>query len=459
MRKDATPDEHAVSWKVLLPISQESRVLALGMSDGELRGLARTFRHVDTSPNVRGYATIVLGDEASEPQTAGGYFSHMTSNGVLVAVGSSMVYDVVRQSGWRCVAEYACLPSSQPRIFIPLASKRVRNSGLDFHSPGSLRRKAWLWGAKGLSSIGITAHLRNKTVAFFTAGSQMDGEGSLKHWISRRTGWSVDEMVVYAGSESPARKITALGLSSDCCRQIVARIGDTDLAAAAIRQEAAALHVLAHSPLAGSVPALIAEGEYGPYVIQLQSCLPKVRGQCRTLSNAHIGFLSALSRINRTSVPIHRTAAWHIFIKVATSPEAGKLPEAIRHIASRLANDDTANRIVECHMIHGDFAPWNIICQDGSILAYDWEESNPVGFPFHDVFHFIYRQASLVGPWQGATGVLKAMRNAAVRLAHTSEIRCDVNLALSLWCIKEYTCKPAPRLVELATELERMKHE
>lgn len=458
MRKDASPDERAVAWKVLLPISQGSRVLALGMGDGELRGLARTFRHVDTSPSGRRYDTVVFGDQAPEPQPAGRYLSNMTSNGVLVAVGSSRIRDMFMQSRWRCVSEYACLPSSQPRIFVPLASKRVRKIGLGFHSPGSLKRKAWLWGAKGLNSIGITAHLRRKTVAFFTAGNRMDGEGSLKHWLSQRTGWTVDEMAIYAGSESPARKITALGLSSDCRKQIIARIADTDLAAAAIRQESAALQILAQSPLAGSVPVLIAEGECGPYVVQLQSCLPKVRGQCTTLTNAHIDFLSALSRINRTTVPIHRTGGWNIISEAAGSPKAGKLPEAIRHIISSLLNNSTANRIVECHMTHGDFAPWNIIAEKDRILVYDWEESIPLGLPFLDVFHFIYRQAALVGPWKGAPIIINKMKKASEFLRHATNIKGDINIALSIWCIKEYLSKPGTRLIEMASHIRQVKN-
>jgi len=459
MRKDKNSDERGVSWKVLLPMCQENRVLAIGLHDSELHGFTRTYKHVDASPNDSRYDIIVFGDQFHGPQPYERYLSYLTPNGVLVAVCSSRKRDLVRQSRWRYVAEYACLPSNQPRIFVPLVSKQVRNIGLDFHSPGSLQRKAWLWGAKGLSYVGITAHLRHKTVTFFTTGSQMDGEDSLKHWISRRIGWSVDWIIIYAGSESPTRKITALGMSSDCHKQIVARIGDADITAAAIRRESAALRVLAQSPLADSVPALISEGECGSYVIQLQSCLPKARGQYKTLSNVHISFLSALSRINRISIPIHRTAAWHIVSEAETSPKVGKLPEAIRHIASRLLNNGTADKIVECHMIHGDFASWNIIYQNDSILVYDWEESNPAGFPFHDVFHFIYRQASLVGPWPGPAAILKMMRDAAGTLAHSSDIRCDVMNALALWCIREYTVKPDHRLIELAVEIERTKHE
>lgn len=455
MRKSETRDERSVSWKVLLPFCKSAKVLSIGMTEKELLGLTRTFNHVDTFPHNLRYDLAIFGDQRST-QLVNRCLSQMAVDGVLVTFGSSRVRNVFKRlSGWRCIGEYACLPSTGPRIFVPLALKCVRDMGLSFHPPGSLKGRTLLWGVKKLSSIGITAHLRRRTVEFFSRGSRLNGEGSLKEWISKRTGWSVAEMVVYAGSESLARKITVLGISSDYHEQIVAKMADTDRGSAAIKQESAALRALAQSPLSGSVPALIAEGEYGPYAIQLQSCLPKDYGQRGTLSIEHMRFLSTLSEINRASIPIHGTAAWHVFSDVVNSSGAGRLPEAIIRIASRLQNTGIIDRIVDCHMTHGDFAPWNIICKDNAILAYDWEDSSLSGFPFHDIFHFIYRHASLVGPWPGSASILKMMRDAAASLSLLSDIRCDIHDSLAVWCLAEYVRKPNSRLLELTNELAR----
>ena len=458
MKNEVRPDERAVSWKVLLPISRDSRVLALDMNEGEISGLSRTFRQVDTLPDGSKYDVLVFGKLKSESQSVDMYLSQLTSKGVVVAVGSSKIRDKLCQSRWQCVAEYSCLPSSQPRIFLPIVSTRVRNCGLDFHSPGSLQGKVRIWCAKGLSFFGITAHLRYKTVAFFTTDRQIHGDGSLKDWISQRIGWTVKEMVIYAGSESHARKITALGLSSDCLKKIVVRIADSDLGNAAIKRESAALHVLSETPLADSVPLLVAEGEYGPYSIQLQSCLPKARGQCRSLSDAHLEFLSALSRINRVNVSIYKTVEWDIVRQASVTSYDGTLPEPIKYVASGLLNIGIGENTVECHMTHGDFVPWNIIRRNDSIYVYDWEDFSLVGFPFFDVFHFIYRQASLIGPWPGARGVLKVMRDKATRLARSAGIGCRIEIALAMWAIKEYSCNPSHRLDEIARELTKVNH-
>ena len=457
--KSTNPDERSISWKVLLPVAEESRMLAMGLTPEELAGLSRSYRHIDVLPGKQKYDIVVIGEEIVDAVQIRRCLSCLSDGGTLAVVGPGYARCQVRRSGLACAGEYAALPSKQPRLFVPLASRKTREAGLSFHSPGSLRSKLWLRVAKSLSSAGVAAHLCRDTVSIWTASGRPSNAPSIRRWISEKAGWDVDEIVVYAGSDSPNRKITVLAMSSDCSRKIIARIADTDLARVAIMQESAALRVLAQSPLAGSVPALTAEGKCGSYFIQLQSCLPKVHGQCRTLSNAHIDFLSALSRIGRERVPLHKIAAWSVVSKIANSPKPRELPGAIRHAISSLISIGAAERIVDCHMTHGDFAPWNVTCQNNSLFVYDWEDSNLAGFPFHDVFHFIYRQASLVGPWPGPAAILKMMRDAAASLARTEDIRCDVGLSLAVWCIREYCSKPDHRLVDLATELGRMKHE
>ena len=456
---DKNADERSVSWKILLPIAPESKILAIGISDGELNGLARSFGRVDTLPNDSKYDAVVFGCQIPEQQEPKQYVANMSSNCVIVSLGSSSICDMARHFRWHYAAEYACLPPSRPRIFMPLSIKRFRNNGLIFHSPGSLQGKALHWGAKALSSIGITAHLRRKTVTFFTISRQIESKSSVKRWISGRAGWPVNDMVVYAGSETESRKITALATSYDCRNSIVAKIADTPLAADSIKQESTALRALYNSSLAPLVPTLIDEGMYGSYRIQLQSYLPQAGRQYQYLSNAHIKFLSDLSRINRTRIRFYSTTEWPIVKAIAIHRMVDKSIDPIRQIATSLLASGIADIFIDCHMTHGDFSPWNIIYRNNFILAFDWEDSQPLGFPFQDLFHFIFRQASLVGPWPGATVIMRFMRDAASRLAHSSAIACHVDHALRVWCINEFIAKPSTRLMELAEELARIGNE
>lgn len=460
MNSNVAVDERAVSWKVLLPVDVSNSVLALGMTAEEIAGLSRSYHHIDVLPSAHKYEIIIIGKEIVDDASTDNCLSCLADEGTLVVVGSGNIRREIKRKGLICLGEYAALPPKQPRLFIPLSSRKVRDSGLSFHSPGSLQSKVWLSIAQTLSFAGIVNHLRRDTVSIWTSSVKPSNMPSIARWITERVGWNVSEKIVYTGSDSADRKITVLAMSPDCSKKVIARIADTDLAAMAIKKESVALRQLAlSSSLYGLVPSFIAEGECGPYMIQLQTCLPKARGQFKSLSNAHINFLSELSKINRTNVPFRNTKTWLFVNEAVTSLSAGKLPDAINHIAAYLTNNCASDQVVDCHMTHGDFAPWNIIYRKDSILVYDWENSHPDGSPFHDVFHFIYSQANLVGPWPGSVALLKMMMDAATRLANMSKIICDPDLALSLWCINEYLCKPDPRLIELAIELNRIKNE
>ena len=457
MTRNSNRDERAMSWKILVPHWKDSRVLALGLNHKELGELVRTVKRVDTSLNSHEYDIVIFSNDAglTELQEC---LARTTANSILVTLNSSEIRDKIRQSEWQCIGEYACMPPHRPRIFLPLASKKVRSAALNFHVPGSLIGRTYLRNAKWLNSIGITFHLRRVTVAFYSIESQMDHAGSLRDCVSQMIGWPVDEMVVYGGSESPASKISALALSADCHSQVVVKIGDTDEASAAIRNESATLSILAQSPLASVVPVLIAEHEWGPYSIQVQSYLPKRSRQCKSLTNAHMDFLSELSHIDRRRLPIHRTKEWRIISELPNSPVRKDVPGSIWHLASRILDCGIGEAPVECHMIHGDFTPWNIIYEDGCIFVYDWEDSSPVGVPLQDAFHFVYRQAALVGPWR-VKSVLRLMREVGTALTRKSEIRCDIDYILGIWCVKEYIRRPSQQITELAAELNRAIHE
>ena len=47
--------------------------------------------------------------------------------------------------------------------------------------------------------------------------------------------------------------------------------------------------------------------------------------------------------------------------------------------------------------IHGDFAPWNIMLNNGSAALLDWEEYQPRGLPLNDAYHFFHMTRYLFG--------------------------------------------------------------
>ena len=75
-----------------------------------------------------------------------------------------------------------------------------------------------------------------------------------------------------------------------------------------------------------------------------------------------------------------------------------------------------------CHRTHGDFAPWNIRTGTDGLKIIDWEDSDLAGVVYTDVFHFVFRQASLVGPWIGGREVFEQMRQSAVVLGSVGKL-------------------------------------
>ena len=76
---------------------------------------------------------------------------------------------------------------------------------------------------------------------------------------------------------------------------------------------------------------------------------------------------------------------------------------------------------------------------DGGLVVYDWEDSVPDGLALTDAFHFLFRQASLVGPWPGGQRVVEASQS------HVSVLRRHLGLSgeiaellLSVWALGQY---------------------
>jgi uncharacterized protein YggU (UPF0235/DUF167 family) len=443
MIDDAKIDERSVSWKALLPVSTENRVLAIGLTQEELNGVSRSYHLIDKRPRKPKYEIALVGKNIKDSGLINICLSCLSDSAVMV-VCSDNVNRAIKNSNLTHCGAYAALPLNHPRLFIPLTSRKSIKAGLGFYSPGSLRNKAFLLFAKVLNTAGIVKHLRGNTINIWVKG-KTSNEQLIKYWLSEKMGWPVGEIVIYTGADSVKRKITILAISSDYKNKIIAKIADTSTAVAAIKQESSALSRLSQSSLANLVPSLIIEDNFGPYFIQIQTALPKQTMQHAFLSNTHLDFLIKLSQINRHSLPINNTSEWRCINQTLDYP----LP--MHNILSKLKRYNFSDKKIDCHMVHGDFVPWNIIYKKDSILVYDWEDSIPLGLPFHDAFHFIYRQASLVGPWKGASVIINRMKSTSTFLKNAAKINCDINIALSIWCIKEYLNKPDTRLIDIAT--------
>ena len=455
MRRDSNLDERAISWKVLLPTDPKSRVLALGLEEGELSGLARSYDCLDTEAvaGIR-YDVAILGNNIAEyADRVEQLLLRIRPDGVVMSSDYCDIVKRIREAGFRNCKQYAGLPPHQPRLYLPLESARLRAKGLSFHKPGSLKAKLALSLAKFMSRFGVKSHLMKNTISLYTAEEDVFSAGGIINWISKQVGYEIVDLVVYCGSESERRKITALAIAKDGNDDVVVKIADTQSGVEAIKQETEALRDIAKSPLADYAPEVIAEGACGSYYLQIQEKLSTGGSQASTLTDAHIDFLKELSRISRRECLLRETSIWQ---KLRDRLEKhDTVPSEVASVVRYVFSEEVANTKVCSHRSHGDFAPWNISMRSGSCLVYDWEDSLGDAMAFSDLFHFVYRQAALVGPWPGGWSIVGQVSEYVVRLAERSGVSADnIELSLSVWSLHEYMNHPCKEIEEILCSKE-----
>ena len=479
-------DERSASWKILLPEAHSRRTLAVGLESGAVLSLARSSERLECAgtrevmeavesamldtdrvscverlEHCRGdYSLIVaaapLGNEGLELKR----LTHLlASNGTIACLdfgGCGKRAAVLRSLGLDSVEQYAVLPPQSPRLFFSTATGRLTAKGLGFHAPGSIRARWGLRLAGFAGRIGCRRHLHRLAITMASRHELKKRPGSLPSLISEHLAYPIEDLVVYAGSDSPRRKITALAVAPRDRADVVVKIADTKLGAEAIRQEADALLALSTSPLAPQVPTLIGERmEWGGYSLRIQSNVGSAHGnQVPVLTDQHFAFLSAMGRIGRRSLPLSETRVWQDTTSLIHSTGPSALPAPLHEAAIRLNSDSLIRRRVVCHRTHGDFAPWNMRTTSGSLFVLDWEDSRPDGLAFCDLLHFVYRQAAVVGPWPGPEGIWRRMLQSAERLrAITGDRRSGIPVAALVWMINEYLHQPSVLLKDALPHL------
>jgi hypothetical protein len=143
---------------------------------------------------------------------------------------------------------------------------------------------------------------------------------------------------------------------------------------------------------------------------------------------------------------------------LAGATSSKPLPQPIRIVLEDVLSDKFASVPVVCHRTHGDFVPWNIRKSNGRLFVFDWEDSLPDGLALTDIFHFLYNQAYLVGPWPGARNLTFSMANSARSLAALVGLnelftKQSIEVVFTVWMVQTYLNEPNEQLIELASVL------
>jgi hypothetical protein len=175
--------------------------------------------------------------------------------------------------------------------------------------------------------------------------------------------------------------------------------------------------------------------------------------QVARLTPMHRAFLLGLSQLGHKVVPLRETQIWSRLKSWSQTDRLSDTPHPVGSLLNTALSGSFAEKPVVCHRTHGDFAPWNIKVRARSLFVYDWEDSLPDGLALTDAFHFLYRQASLIGPWPGATRMMHRMLSEVAPLCRPERAQIpDPMTYLQTWMLNEYLNSPSEHIVEMCEQ-------
>jgi hypothetical protein len=214
-------------------------------------------------------------------------------------------------------------------------------------------------------------------------------------WITeldwRALGWCrpvLPEPLVYLGTPGPRRKavVHLIDVASHACELIV-KVPMTEGAKAAIEHEAETLFELQHQGFEAA-PRLVAFD--ADRCVSSQTVVRGVRcGMTLTREVAEL--------LRSLALPGETITLREVVSPLEKKMDCVELGTADAAAVSRALQEVDDPSELPAVRTHGDFAPWNIRLQNGSAALVDWEDSEPRGLPFHDVYHFVHMTRYLFG--------------------------------------------------------------
>lgn len=474
MKIDPRMDERSVSWKIFVPHGPEMEILLMGTGPGNVKGLGRSFKRLDWLPASPDLAYSDWG-KVNAPETVFSDISEIRKKYDIVVCSSDLYLDhmnrFLKEKGMVVIAPSVCgkfsrsgryhkafannqyfasLPYSTPRLIFPLQNKHTALKGLNFHSPGSFRAKLINALLKMIVKSGGKGVLKRN--ALVISGGISDTSGStFKVFLSKKLNQEIQDLIIYTGSDRTKRKITALALMADG-RQVVVKIADTVAGGESILSEEKGLLTLRENGLSRFSPEILVPSEkWQNYLFHVEThkTLEKTR-QIPVLTDAHFSFLEKLSCVGQKKVLLKETPLYQKVVQKLNHPNGKPVSETIRSWFDIVISDKFSERLVISHLVHGDFAPWNIKTDTQSFYVVDWEDCDLSGLALFDLFHFIYRQASLVGPWPGDLRLFADFKQASDRLIQAAKLpEFDRQAVLTMFLLHEYVTNRSPNIEEL----------
>ena len=478
-------DERLASWKILLPIQTNSKTLIIGGTLGIVKSLSRSLKIIywlqtensfpgflenlpdnvsiihDTNQIKTLFDIIVVADASFKLSVIKTFRKQcLKENGALVLVGLDE-----NLKGWGsrwCVTlnyeHYlflSALPAHTPRLFFPISPPKFCLAALSFHIPGSKKVRIGLNVLKFLFSCGVSTPLKRRGVIIYSNTKMAEMKGTLASFLSEKMSLNVQNVAIYCGSSSKRRKITLLIECTVANKSslFVVKVADTSDGADAIHRESRALHHLKKFKVDFFYPSIFLEDEWNNYFIQVQEAFnPNLSHAGCSLSDEHLKVLTFFANMNRKFMPISCTKEWQE-INEALNRNPTIFPKELitfwDHYKQNVIEQDKVE--IPVHLVHGDFTSWNMRLKNGRLAIFDWEDCLQEGVPFFDLFRFIYRQASLIGPWPGGKKIYNLLVEKLDFLTKMANYESTLwKTIFPLLLMYEYMQRPHKHITELA---------
>lgn len=287
---------------------------------------------------------------------------------------------------------YIYYPFSSPRFFLPTNNKRELIKALKLHTPGSLFGKFVQKTFIGLATLNILGSIFPKKINLISYSHY-----TLEKLLENELDTAINAITIYTGSDSIKRKLTLL-VSTKNSKDFIIKTTNTIEGIEAIQSETKHLQYLNQTTLSKYIPNYYKSLYHGKYLIQIQEKLPESNLYFKKIDQKCFDFLRTLFNQNLSKAKISNT-------KIGTLIEKNRSQIKKEFIFLITKFDRIKYKSITTHYSHGDFTPWNIINTDKNILVFDWEDANENQIFCYDIFHFYFRQNSLIGPWRGANSL------------------------------------------------------
>lgn len=351
--------------------------------------------------------------------------------------------------GFPHIREYGLVPSTNPRVVIPLTEPHHVFNALTLHKPGRRIARLGVRLARLLARINIYIPLRRRML-LIASRSCISHLGAVHTGMLTHLNGIASDYALYLGTPDENRKTVILPLGELTSDWLI-KVGSSDKARSALHNEAFALHFLSDTPVKNRVPRIKDFLDNQHCVALFQEYRHRSSTSSKKYTDMVIDFLAHLSQLGRQTRPLRVVMDEMLSDEIICS-KCGK-DEAYSLVWRWLRRKAESGAAVwECYS-HGDLAPWNCMWTEKGLFVYDWEESCPRRLAFTDVFYFVVAplmHLSSEASTPEAT-IAKALK-LADRVARDANLPCEeIEIHFTLWLLLNWERHPiVPQLAKMS---------